>query len=72
MTASDEVDTSWIKSSASADLRKEPKATASVVGVIAKGTKLRVISRRPGWVEVTNPQTSQKGWIYAGVVNRKR
>ena len=50
MTASDEVDTGWIKSSAPADLRKEPKATASVVGVIAKGTKLALSVGDPaGW-----------------------
>ena len=32
--------------------------------MIAKGAKLRVISRKRGWVEVSNPATSQQGWIY--------
>jgi Bacterial SH3 domain len=68
MTTGAEVDASWIRPSASVNLRKGPKSSASVVGVIAKGAKLRVISRRRGWVEVTNPQTSQKGWIYAGIM----
>lgn len=72
MTTGAEVDASWIRPSASVNLRKGPKSSASVVGVIAKGAKLRVISRRRGWVEVTNPQTSQKGWIYTGVVNSRR
>jgi uncharacterized protein YraI len=69
-TASADVDAKWIKPSASANLRKGPKSSAPIVGVIAKGAKLRVISRKRGWVEVSNPATSQQGWIYAGVVDR--
>ena len=70
--ASGDVDASWIKPSASVHLRKGPKSSAPVVGVVAKGAKLRVISRKRGWVEVTNPATSQQGWIYAGVVEAIR
>ena len=69
-TASADVDTKWIKPFASANLRKGPKSSEPIVGVIAKGAKLRVISRKRGWVEVSNPATSQHGWIYAGVVDR--
>ena len=69
-TASADVDTKWIKPFASANLRKGPKSSEPIVGVIAKGAKLRVISRKRGWVEVSNPATSQQGWIYAGVVDR--
>jgi hypothetical protein len=71
-TASDGVDTGWIRPSASVNLRKGPKSSAPVVGVVAKGAKLRVISRKRGWVQVTNPATSQQGWIYAGVVDTIR
>jgi hypothetical protein len=69
-TASADVDAKWIKPSASANLRKGPKSSTPIVGVIAKEAKLRVISRKRGWVEVSNPATSQQGWIYAGVVDR--
>jgi hypothetical protein len=69
-TASADVDTKWIKPFASMNLRKGPKSSEPIVGVIAKGAKLRVISRKRGWVEVSNPATSQQGWIYAGVVDR--
>ena len=69
-TASADVDTKWIRPFASANLRKGPKSTEPIVGVIAKGAKLRVISRKRGWVEISNPATSQQGWIYAGVVDR--
>jgi len=33
--------------------------------VVAKGTKLRVASRKRGWVEIEDPATSKTGWIYA-------
>jgi SH3 domain-containing protein len=65
---SDDTDASWIKSSAHVNLRKAPSSSASVVSVVAKGTKLRVVSRKRGWVQVTNPATSESGWIYSGNV----
>jgi hypothetical protein len=36
--------------------------------VIAKGAKLPVLDRKRGWVQVSNPETSEKGWIYSGYV----
>jgi hypothetical protein len=32
---------------------------------VAKGAKLRVIGRKKRWLQVTNPATSESGWIYA-------
>jgi hypothetical protein len=40
--------------------------------VVAKGTKLRLVGRKRGWVEVTNPATSQTGWIYGPNVDPLR
>ena len=56
----------WIRPSAYVNLRESPTSSAAVVSVIAKGTKLRVMGRKRGWVQVTNPATSQSGWIYSG------
>jgi hypothetical protein len=33
--------------------------------VVAKGTKLRVMGWKNRWLQVTNPATSESGWIYA-------
>jgi hypothetical protein len=66
--ASDDGDADWIKPLAFVNLRKAPASSAPVVGVVARGAKLRVIGRKRGWVEVTNPATSERGWIYAGNV----
>jgi hypothetical protein len=65
---SDDVHANWIKPSASVNLRERPSSSAPIVDVVAKGDKLRVIGRKRGWVQVTNPATSDRGWIYAGNV----
>jgi uncharacterized protein YgiM (DUF1202 family) len=58
----------WVRTFASMNLRKGPSASASIISVLDRGTKLREIARKKGWVQVSNPATSEKGWIYAGKV----
>ncbi len=48
------------------NLREGPSSSAPVVGVIAKGAKLSVLDRKRGWVQVVDPATAKKGWIYSG------
>ncbi len=71
-SASDDGHGDWIKPSAYVNLRKDPKPSAAVISVVAKGAKLRVIGRKQRWVQVTNPATSEMGWIYAGNVTTVR
>lgn len=59
----------WVEPSVFVNLRDGPSSSAKVVGVIAKGAKLPVMGRKRGWVQVTNPATSEKGWIYSGFVD---
>ncbi len=72
VTASTNVDGHWITPSASVNLRSGPTTSAAVLSVIEKGAKVRVLGRKRGWMQVTNPATSQKGWIYAGNVEAVR
>ena len=65
-------DASWIKPTAYVNLRESPSSTAAVVSIVAKGSKLRVIGRKRGWVQVNNPTTSQSGWIYSSNLNAMR
>jgi hypothetical protein len=67
--AGDDDRAGWVKPSAYVNLRKSPSSSAPVEGVVAKGAKLRVMARKRGWVQVTNPATSQSGWIYSGNVD---
>jgi hypothetical protein len=58
----------WVELSSYANLRSAPSSTAETIKVAEKGTKLRVASRRGNWVQVTDPATSQVGWVYSRFV----
>ena len=70
-TANDDEGANLIKPLAFVNLRNGPAPTARVISVVAKGAKLRVIGRKGRWVHVTNPATSERGWIYAGHVRHR-
>jgi hypothetical protein len=58
----------WVELSSYANLRKEPSSNAESIKVAGKGTKLRVASRKGNWVQVTDPATSEVGWVYSRFV----
>jgi len=62
----DQLRTKWIEPSAYVNLRDGPTASASVISIVPKGTKLTVLGRKRSWVKVTNPATSESGWVYTG------
>ena len=64
--AEDQLRTKWIEPSAYVNLRDGPTASASVISIVPKGTKLTVLGRKRSWVKVTNPATSESGWVYTG------
>src|SRR5262249_43373091 len=56
---------SWIEPSTFVNLREGPSPSSRAISVVAKGAKLRVTTRKKRWVQVTDPATSESGWIYA-------
>ncbi len=50
------------------NLRDRPSSSSPVLGVVAKGTKLPVLDRKRGWVQVTDPASGKQGWIYGGLL----
>jgi len=66
------VGTNEVKTSVFVNLRQGPSPSAKAIRVVAKGTKLRVVARKGRWVQVTDPATSAKGWIYTGNANPPR
>ncbi len=70
--SAEEANASWIKATAYVNLRSAPSRGASVVGVVAKGTKLRVVARKRGWVQATDPASEKTGWVYSGNVAASR
>jgi hypothetical protein len=58
----------WVALSSYANVRSAPSSNAETIKVAEKGTKLRVASRRGNWVQVTDPSTSETGWVYSRYV----
>jgi Bacterial SH3 domain len=62
----------WIKALAFVNLRQRPTRSAPAISVVPKGAKLRVMGRKKGWLQVSNPATSERGWIYAASIAAER
>jgi hypothetical protein len=61
---SQDADTIWAKVSEAAELRSGPSYSATRMQSVGVGTDLEVRwRRRDGWVQVVNPETSQRGWM---------
>jgi hypothetical protein len=58
----------WVELSSYANLRSAPSSNAETIKIAEKGTKLRVASRKGNWVQVTDPATSEMGWVYSRYV----
>ncbi|MGE5260421.1 MAG: SH3 domain-containing protein [Actinomycetota bacterium] len=70
--ATDASPAEFVQPSVYVNLREGPSSSSRVIGVIAKGVKVPVLDRKRGWVQVSNPATSEKGWIYGGYVGEGR
>jgi hypothetical protein len=64
----DETGLGTVEPSMFVNLREAPSSSSAVLGVVAKGAKLAVFDRKRGWVQVTDPATGNKGWIYSGLL----
>jgi hypothetical protein len=71
-TANDDGAADWIKPLVFVNLRQRPTRSAPAISVVAKGAKLRVMGRTKGWLQVSNPATSERGWIYAANITTVR
>ena len=64
----DESGLGTVQPSVYVNMREAPKSVSPVLGVIAKGIELQVLDRKRGWVQVTDPASGKKGWIYSGLL----
>jgi uncharacterized protein YgiM (DUF1202 family) len=62
------VEEEWVELSSDVNVRKTPSQNAETLRIAQKGEKLRVIGRESKWVHVTDPATSEMGWVYARLV----
>jgi hypothetical protein len=65
-------DAKWFQAPTFVNLRERPSSSSRVISVVAKGAKLSVLDHKRGWVKVSNPTTSETGWVYAGTANASR
>lgn len=50
------------------NMRAGPSSSQRVIKVQLEGAQLRVAARDGGWVEVVEPDTGLKGWVYSDYV----
>jgi hypothetical protein len=53
----------WVEVSSYVNVRTAPSSTAETLRVAEKGQKLRVIGRTNKWVQISDPATSETGWV---------
>jgi hypothetical protein len=58
----------WVQVVNAVNVRPRPDKSSKTISVAKKGAKLRVLARNKGWVQVSDPTTSMKGWVYRGFV----
>jgi Bacterial SH3 domain len=60
-----EAPTEWVEIVSAVDMHARAQQFSETVRVVEKGFKMRVTGRDKGWVQVSDPATSSKGWIYS-------
>ena len=58
----------WVALSSYANVRAAPSSTAETIKIAEKGVKFRVAGRKGNWVQVSDPATSETGWVYSRYV----
>jgi hypothetical protein len=54
----------WAEIVLPAKVHKAASVSSPTVRNYRVGTRLKVIGRKPGWIEVADPTTSDRGWIF--------
>jgi hypothetical protein len=55
----------WVEIVSAVNMRARAEQLSETVKVVEKGRKMRVTGREKNWVQVSDPATSSKGWIYS-------
>jgi len=64
-SAETEAEPEWVELSGSANMREGPSSNAKTMRTAMRGTKFHAIGRKGNWIQVTDPDTKEIGWIYA-------
>ena len=55
----------WVEISGTVNVRAAPTPQAQTIKVAEPGTRYQATARKGSWVQVTDPKTSEVGWVYA-------
>lgn len=56
--------TEWVVISSAVNVRSEPTPEAETLKIAQAGMRYRATGRKGRWVQVTDPKTSEVGWVY--------
>lgn len=58
----------WVEVSSPVNVRAAPGPQAEIIKIAQRGARYHATGRQGSWVQVTDPKTSEVGWIYARYV----
>jgi hypothetical protein len=58
----------WVITSGAVNVRASPTPQAETLKIAQRGTRYRATGRKGKWVQVTDPETSEVGWVYSRFV----
>jgi Bacterial SH3 domain len=58
----------WVEVSSPVNVRSAPMPQADTINVAEPGKRYQATGRQGNWVQVTDPATSETGWVYARFV----
>lgn len=58
----------WVEVSSPVNVRAAPTPQADTINVAEPGKRYQATGRQGSWVQVTDPATSESGWVYARFV----
>jgi hypothetical protein len=56
----------WARVTLAARAHREPIVSSPTIGFYSSGTELQVVRRQSGWVELADPVTHKRGWVFEG------
>ena len=61
-------DPEWVEISSPVNVRSAPTPQSDTIKVAVPGKRYQATARQGSWVQVTDPATSESGWVYARYV----
>jgi uncharacterized protein YraI len=58
----------WVEISSPVNVRSAPTPQSETIKVAEPGKRYQATARQGSWVQVTDPTTSETGWVYARYV----